>query len=75
MRLLLVEDQPDAARLIAKGLREQSYAVDVAADGVAAAHQAANHEYDAIVLDVMPSRLRQVNGRGGDRGRRLGLRR
>jgi DNA-binding response OmpR family regulator len=53
MRLLLVEDQPDAARLIAKGLREQAYAVDVAADGVAAAHQAAVHDYDAIVLDVM----------------------
>jgi DNA-binding response OmpR family regulator len=53
MRLLLVEDQPDAARLIAKGLREQSYAVDVAADGVVAAHQAAVHDYDAIVLDVM----------------------
>ena len=53
MRLLLVEDQPDAARLIAKGLREQSYAVDLAADGVMAADQAANHDYDAIVLDVM----------------------
>jgi two-component system, OmpR family, copper resistance phosphate regulon response regulator CusR len=53
MRLLLVEDQPDAARLIAKGLREQAYAVDVAVDGVAAAHQAAVHDYDAIVLDVM----------------------
>ena len=53
MRLLLVEDEPEAARMLAKGLREQAYAVDVAADGVAAAHQAAVHDYDAIVLDVM----------------------
>jgi DNA-binding response OmpR family regulator len=70
MRLLLVEDQPDAARLIAKGLREQSYAVDVAVDGVAAGHQAAMHEYDAIVLDVMlPGRdgfavCRDLRGQG-----------
>jgi two-component system copper resistance phosphate regulon response regulator CusR len=33
MRILLVEDQPDAARMIAKGFREESYAVDVADDG------------------------------------------
>jgi two-component system copper resistance phosphate regulon response regulator CusR len=33
MRILLVEDEPDAARLLAKGLREQRYAVDVAPDG------------------------------------------
>ena len=30
MRILLVEDQPDAAQVLAKGLREQSYAVDIA---------------------------------------------
>jgi DNA-binding response OmpR family regulator len=53
MRLLLVEDQPDAARMIAKGLREQAYAVDVVGDGVAACHEACVHDYDAIVLDVM----------------------
>ena len=53
MRLLLVEDQPDAARMIAKGLREQAYAVDVVADGDAACHEASVHDYDAIVLDVM----------------------
>ena len=33
MRILLVEDEPNAARMLAKGLREESYAVDVAADG------------------------------------------
>ena len=29
MRILLVEDEPAAARMLAKGLREQAYAVDV----------------------------------------------
>ena len=33
MRVLLVEDEPHAAHVLAKGLREQAYAVDVAADG------------------------------------------
>ena len=29
MRILLVEDEPNAAQVLAKGLREQAYAVDV----------------------------------------------
>ena len=33
MRILLVEDEPKMANVIAKGLREHSYAVDVAPDG------------------------------------------
>jgi two-component system copper resistance phosphate regulon response regulator CusR len=53
MRILLVEDEPDAARMVAKGLREESFAVDVAADGEAACYQAAIADYDAIVLDVL----------------------
>lgn len=53
MRLLLVEDEPDAARILAKGLREQGYAVDVATDGEAACYQASVVDYDAILLDVM----------------------
>lgn len=70
MRLLLVEDEPDAARLLARGLREHSYAVDVAADGEAACYQASLVDYDAIVLDVMlPDRdgfdvCRQLRGEG-----------
>jgi two-component system copper resistance phosphate regulon response regulator CusR len=52
MRILLVEDERDAARMIAKGLREQAHAVDVVADGEAACFQATVADYDAIVLDV-----------------------
>jgi two-component system copper resistance phosphate regulon response regulator CusR len=53
MRILLVEDEPDAARLIAKGLRENAYAVDVATDGETGSFKATTADYDAIVLDVM----------------------
>jgi two-component system, OmpR family, copper resistance phosphate regulon response regulator CusR len=53
MRVLLVEDEPNAALVLAKGLREQAYAVDVAADGEAAMFQAATTDYDAVILDVM----------------------
>ncbi|HZM92236.1 MAG TPA: response regulator transcription factor [Vicinamibacterales bacterium] len=53
MRVLLVEDEPRAAQMLAKGLREQAYAVDIAHDGRDALYQAAITEYDAVVLDVM----------------------
>src|SRR5262245_56325968 len=53
MRILLVEDEPSAARFIAKGLREATYAVDVAHDGRAAAEQCQANDYDAVILDVM----------------------
>jgi len=53
VRILLVEDQPDAAQILAKGLREQSYAVDIAGDGDTALYQASVNDYDLILLDVM----------------------
>ena len=53
MRILFVEDEPSAASMLAKGLREQTYAVDVAPDGETALEQAYINEYDLIILDVM----------------------
>jgi len=53
VRVLLVEDETRVAGFIAKGLREQSYAVDVAADGEQGLYQAAVNEYDIVILDVM----------------------
>lgn len=70
MRILLVEDDPTLAQFVAKGLREHSYAVDVAGDGDAAVYQAAINPYDAIVLDVMLPRrdgfsvCREIRRRG-----------
>jgi len=53
MRVLLVEDERATARMLAKGLREQAYAVDVVHDGVSACECVAASDYDIIVLDVM----------------------
>jgi DNA-binding response OmpR family regulator len=49
MRILLVEDEPNAARVLAKGLRRRAYAVDVAADGEEALYQANVNDYDVII--------------------------
>jgi len=53
VRILLVEDESRVASFIARGLREQTYAVDIAPDGEQAVYQASVNEYDVIVLDVM----------------------
>lgn len=53
MRILLVEDEPSAATMLAKGLREEAYAVDVAPDGETALAQAFDNDYDLIVLDIV----------------------
>ncbi|MFN4772638.1 MAG: response regulator transcription factor [Gemmatimonas sp.] len=53
MRVLVVEDDPRLSALIARGLREETYAVDVCSDGTSAITQAMVNSYDAIVLDVM----------------------
>ena len=53
MRVLLVEDDVRIARFVAKGLREQSYAVDVTASGDDAVYQAEINSYDLFILDVM----------------------
>jgi len=59
MRILVVEDEPRMANVLAKGLREHSYAVDVVEDGDAALYQTAVNDYDVVVLDVL---LPQRNG-------------
>jgi two-component system copper resistance phosphate regulon response regulator CusR len=54
MRLLLVEDEPEFAKLLAQGLSEASYAVDVAVDGMQGRRLFEEQsEYDLIILDVM----------------------
>jgi DNA-binding response OmpR family regulator len=53
MRILLIEDELDAATVLAKGLREHAYAVDVARDGRQGLEMAASNDYDVVVLDVL----------------------
>src|SRR5260370_26265926 len=53
MRILLVEDQRDAADILMKGLREEGYAVDLASDGEEADFKASVNPSDLVILDVM----------------------
>ena len=51
MRVLVVEDQPDLADSVARVLRREGMAVDVAYDGGAALERATVVPYDVVVLD------------------------
>jgi two-component system copper resistance phosphate regulon response regulator CusR len=52
LRLLLIEDETDAARMVAKGLQQQSHSVDVAGDGQVGLAKALAQPYDLIILDI-----------------------
>jgi len=70
MRILVIEDEPRMASVIARGLREQSYAVDVAQTGNDGLYQSSINDYDLILLDVLlPERdgfevCRELRARG-----------
>ena len=59
MRILIVEDNPRIAGFLQKGLREEGYVVEVAADGDSAFEKATTQGFDAAVVDVM------IPGRSG----------
>jgi two-component system copper resistance phosphate regulon response regulator CusR len=70
MRILLAEDEAKVAEHVRRGLTEEGYAVDVAADGPEALWLAETNDYDALVFDVMMpgqdgvSVLRQLRRKG-----------
>ena len=51
MRVLIVEDAPRLANVLAEGLRDQGIATDLARDGVDAAAKLDLNTYDVVVLD------------------------
>jgi two-component system, OmpR family, response regulator VanR len=51
MRVLIAEDEPRIAGAVARGLRREGMAVDIAADGAAALYKARVVPYDVVVLD------------------------
>jgi two-component system, OmpR family, response regulator len=52
MRLLVVDDDSAILKLIARVLRDESYAIDVASTGEEARMLALVNEYDGIILDL-----------------------
>ena len=59
MRILVIEDDSEVLAFITKGLSEQGYAVDQAADGKNGLLLATTEEYDAMVIDRM---LPEIDG-------------
>jgi DNA-binding response OmpR family regulator len=53
VRLLLIEDDEEAAHFVLKGLRESGYTVDHAADGRDGLFRATETDYDVIITDRM----------------------
>jgi len=51
MHLLLIEDDAEAAKYLAKGLRESGYTVDIAANGRDGLFQATEETYELIIAD------------------------
>ena len=60
MRVLVVEDEIQLAEAVARGLRREGMAVDVAVDGDDGYRKAAHTRYDVVVLD------RDLPGMSGD---------
>jgi DNA-binding response OmpR family regulator len=59
MRILVVEDETALADVVARGLRQASFAVDLAYDGEEAIEKATVTTYDVVVLD---RQLPEVHG-------------
>ena len=72
MHVLVVEDDPAISRFVVRGLREETYRVDLAEDGLTAERMACDGDYDAIVLDILLPGLdgitlcRRLRGAGVD---------
>ena len=59
MRLLIIEDDRDAADYLAKAFREVGHVADLAADGEEGLAQALDGQYDVLIVDRM---LPKVDG-------------
>jgi two-component system copper resistance phosphate regulon response regulator CusR len=53
MRLLVIEDEKKVADFVARGLRAENLAVDVAYDGQSGWDMAKVYQYDLLILDLM----------------------
>ena len=73
MRILIVEDEEELADAVSEALRDEAYAVDLAADGPAAEELMAVNTYDLAVLDwsIPPPTGRDLLARWRAAGRQL----
>ncbi len=72
MRILIVEDDREAANYLVKALREAGHAVEHAADGEDGAHAVSTGSFDVVVMDrMLPKRdglsiVQEMRGRGDE---------
>ena len=72
MRVLLIEDEKKVSDFVARGLRAERMAVDVANDGITGWDMASTTDYDLIILDLMlpgmkgTELLRKLRAKGKD---------
>ncbi|MGE0135077.1 MAG: response regulator transcription factor [Dehalococcoidia bacterium] len=57
MRVLIIEDEVDLAAAVARGLRRERFAVDIAGDGLDGLEKALANDYDVVILDRNLPRL------------------
>ncbi|MBC3542259.1 response regulator [Rufibacter sediminis] len=57
MKVLVIEDEPNVAAFIKRGLQEQTFEVEVAYDGLTGKRLALQNEYKVIVLDIIMPHL------------------
>jgi two-component system copper resistance phosphate regulon response regulator CusR len=53
MRILIIEDERKTAAYLQKGLTEQGFSVDLAANGIDGLHLAQEEQFDLLILDIM----------------------
>ncbi len=53
MRLLVVEDEKKVAEFVARGLRAEGFAVDIAQEGATGWEMVSAYNYDLLILDLM----------------------
>src|ERR1700746_2825853 len=72
MKLLVIEDDREAAAYLVKGLNESGYAVDQSGDGREGLFLATSGSYDAIILDRMLPGMDGLSLLGALRGAKIG---
>ncbi len=71
MRLLIIEDDRDAANYLVKAFRESGHSADHAADGLAGYERACEGDYDVLIVDRMLPRMDGLTVIGGLRQQKI----
>ncbi len=71
MRILVIEDDAEAAGYLAKAFEEAGHSVDIAADGLSGYAMAEGSPYDVLVVDRMLPKLDGLSLIGGLRAQKV----